>query len=96
MANRKFTVSGPFPAYGVQIGESVVLDADDVLVQANVTAGLIRLAVDQPKTIRITCPACIGQNVKKPASYADTEEMVAHYAEKHPALVIPEWKEEVS
>lgn len=93
MANRKYTVAGPFPAYGVQIGESVVLDSDDVLVQANVTAGLIRLAPDQPKVAKPTCPACVEHNVKRPPSFADAEGLEAHYREKHPALVIPEWKE---
>jgi hypothetical protein len=93
MANRKYLVVGVFPAYGVEVGETVHLDPADVLVQANINAGVIELTPDQPKVAKTTCPACIGQNIKRPPSFASEAEMVEHYGEKHPALVVPEWKE---
>jgi len=93
MAYRKYLIVGPFPAYGYEIGETVTLDADDKGVQANEQAGLIEQTPDQPKIAKTTCPACIGQNVKRPPSFATEAEMVEHYDEKHPDLVIPQWKE---
>ena len=93
MANRKYIVTGPYTAYGTQTGDPVMLDAADPLVQANVKAGIIGLAPDQPKVAPTTCPACIGQNVKRPPSFATGAELLAHYAEKHPALVAPNIEE---
>ena len=92
MANRKYIVIGPYMAYGVQTGDpqGVMLDADNPLVQANVDAGIIALAPDQPKTVMTACPACIGQNLmKRPPTFSTMVELIAHYNEKHPALVIP-------
>lgn len=96
MANRKYTVNGPQPAYGVDPGESVTLDTNDPLVAANVAAGVITLGeVDGPDPV-MHCPACEEGGMKRPPSFANAADLAAHYDEKHPALVTPEWKEEVS
>ena len=93
MANRKYIVTGPFPAYGTQTGDPVTLDADDPLVQINATAGLITLASEveaQPKPDPMPCPACTGQGAKKVPTFASWAEMDEHYIEQHPGLVKPE------
>lgn len=87
--NRKYKIVGPFPAYGVQTGDPVTLDASDPLVRINVAAGVLELDPDQPP-LKIPCPACEGQGMKRPPHFASLAELQAHYGEKHPALVAPE------
>jgi hypothetical protein len=94
MAKRKYTVTGPFPAYGVNTGESVTLDDSDELVKANIAAGVVTLGEDDSPPPKMTCPACVEAGMKRPPSFASHAELADHYGEKHPALVTPEWEEE--
>lgn len=90
----QFVVSGALPAYGVQPGETVTLDASEPGVRVNVAAGVITLVKGQPDP-KMTCPACKEAGTpKRPPNFASSEELAAHYGEKHPALVAPEWEEE--
>ena len=94
---RKYVVAGPFPAYGTNTGSIVELESTDPSVAANFAAGVLELdEAEKQKPPTIVCPACVGQDVKRPAKLASPEELAAHYDDAHPGLVAPEWKEEVS
>jgi hypothetical protein len=93
VANRKYIVTGPFPAYGVQTGDPTMQDDTDDGVQANIAAGILVLAPEQPAVKAKPCPACDGQGVKRPQTFATQAELEAHYDEKHPALVTPDIEE---
>jgi hypothetical protein len=85
--DRQFTVN--VAAYGAAPGETVTLNASDPRVQLNIAAGVLTLVKDQPPE-KHPCPACAEQGVKRPLSFATSDELQAHYAEKHPGLVPPD------
>jgi len=81
------------PAYGKTVGDMIDLDYSDPAVQLNVTAGVL---IQEGTAGTMTCPACEMEGRKRPTKLADQAEVDAHYGEKHPGLVAPEWKEEVN
>lgn len=89
MAKQKFSVTGPFTVYDTPPGGAVELDADDPLVQANVTAGVIGPYEEPSAPQKTPCPACVEQDMSRPTRVSSQEELAAHYGEKHPALVVP-------
>ena len=94
MANRKYIVTGPFPAYETQTGDPVTLDDRNAGVQANIAAGVVTLdpAATGAKVSGVPCPACAEQ-MKRPPKFATQADLAIHYGEKHPALVTPDIEE---
>lgn len=91
--SRTFTVAGDYPAYGAKPGETVTLDPGDPGVQVNIAAGVLTPSGKAPEQ-RMTCPSCAEQGMKRPPKFDTADGLREHYAEKHPALVVPDWKEE--
>jgi len=88
----KYTVAGAQPAYDAQPGDEVNLDPADAGVSLNVDAGVLVPVAGQ--VLKMTCPACVEQGVKRPVKFGSPDELAEHYGEKHPALVAPDWKED--
>src|SRR5438128_176449 len=89
--DKTFTVAGSQPAYGAMPGEVIQLDGDDAGVALNLAAGILVEGDKRPEPVRVPCPACSEQGMKRPPKFSAAAELGAHYAEKHPALVTPQW-----
>jgi|SRR5581483_2396031 len=88
----KFTVVGPFPAYGVQPGETVELDETDPLVQLNVQGGVIAPGGSSRSKAAATsmrCPLCIERKEKTVPAFKSADDLAAHYADKHEGFAVP-------
>lgn len=58
--------------------------------EALVDAGILRVEPLEP----VACPACTEQGTpKKPPKFETQEELEDHYADKHPALAVPDIEE---
>ena len=90
---KTFTVVGSQPAYQVMPGNTVELDEADPMVALNVAAGVLAEGDHRPPPPRVACPACVEHGMKRPPRFDTADALAEHYAEKHPALVIPEWSE---
>lgn len=66
--------------------------ADQRQIEDAVAAGVLELDGDQAPA-RMTCPAC-SERVKRPPRFGNDAEMLHHYAERHPGLVVPDWKDD--
>lgn len=91
MADKQYRVAGPFPAYGAKVGDVVTLDADDPLVQINVSAGIIAPAKSTVKAAdpMMTCPLCVERGMTKPVTVTSADDLAKHYADKHAGFVVP-------
>jgi hypothetical protein len=94
MGKQKFTVAGPLGAYGAKPGETVDVDADDPLVQLNITAGVLTsgAAGKDAKPPVMTCPLCVEHGLKTPTRLHTPDELEDHYVERHPGFETPEWR----
>jgi hypothetical protein len=78
-------------AYDGKAGDEVDLDHAVPAVQLNVDAGVL---VQTGTLGAMNCPACEAEGKKRHTKLADQAEVDAHYGEKHPGLVAPEWRED--
>lgn len=80
-------------AYGKQPGDEIDLNADDSLVRLNVVAGvLVEGKVQKVDAQKMTCPLCAEDlEMKRPPKFESVAELEEHYADKHPAFVVPAW-----
>lgn len=96
MAEERFTVVGPWEAYDTKPGDVVTLDAADPAVRANLAAGVIKPEEGgSSKPEKRACPACAETGNKRPPKFDSAAALAKHYGDKHPALVVPTWEEEV-
>jgi len=80
------------PAYGLERGDTVTLNAADPLVQMNVDNGVLVEGKDQKtEPAKMTCPIC-GETMQRPPKFSDPPSLEAHYEEKHAGFVVPDWQ----
>jgi hypothetical protein len=81
------------PAYGKQAGETITLQPDDALVRLNIAAGvLVEGKAAKADAEKMTCPLCAEDlEMKRPPKFDSAGELEQHYADKHPAFVVPAW-----
>jgi hypothetical protein len=87
-------VIGPFPVRETAVGEKFVADSGDEETGFWLDQGLVELVgakdAEETEPEKVPCPACVEQDMQRPPKFDSPDELKAHYAEKHPALVAPD------
>lgn len=97
MAKRKQTyeVTGQNEVLGHQPGETFEGPLPEWIIEEALLASGALSIVEGKKSEpveKIVCPAC-AETMKRPPKFDSHDELVAHYADKHPALAPPEKEE---
>lgn len=76
--------------FGLPYGSEVTADLEPANERALVAGGHVKVVGSWKQA----CPACEEQGRKRPPRFSSHLELAEHYADKHPALAVPEGEEE--
>jgi hypothetical protein len=88
---KTYVVAGQQPVYGHAPGDSFSADLDPDIEALHLQSGTLELGKgEENDPVKVPCPACVEQELARPPKFDDLSKLQKHYADKHPALVVPD------